>query len=268
MDIFDYHIHTKSSADSTAEPADMVRAAKAAGLSGICITNHADINPFLPPDHFPFDIDEVESDLDAAVAEGERIGMPVARGIEIGVMRETVGEYKKFMRGRRYDFIICSQHFIHGEDPYDGNYYDGKTRREAYEEYLRESIATVRAYQDYSVVGHIGYVAKYGPGEPPYILDMAEYKDYLDELLRAVIDAGRGIEANTSAIARTGEPMAAYSVIKRYIELGGEIVTTGSDSHEPSRVGENIRAVTERLAALGVKYICTFKDMEPHFSKL
>ena len=66
----------------------------------------------------------------------------------------------------------------------------------------------------------------------------------------------------------TGEPMAAYSVVARFLELGGEIVTMGSDAHDPSRVGDRFSEVQERLRTLGLRYICTFSQMEPEFHRL
>lgn len=265
--MFDYHIHTKSSADSTAEPSDIVRAAADAGLSEICLTNHADINHHVPDDYFPFDLDEMAADYRAASKAGAALGVAVKNGIEIGVDKETLAEYESLLDGRSYDFIICSQHFIDGVDPYEQSYFSGKSQREAYEAYLAAALSTLSAFNGYSVVGHIGYAAKYCRTRPA-IMDMDGYGDYIEEILKVAVSRGKGIEVNTSGIKNTGEPMAAYSVVKRFIELGGEIVTMGSDAHEPSRVGDRFAETAERLRAVGLRYVCTYDRMKPVFHSL
>lgn len=50
-----------------------------------------------------------------------------------------------------------------------------------------------------------------------------------------------------------------------YKELGGEIITTGSDSHIPSQVAYKFGYIYNRLDELGFKYVSTFDKMNPQF---
>ena len=264
--MFDYHMHTKSSFDSTAEPADMAKAAKNAGLSEICLTNHVDINHVFPKGSFPFDLNEIAADY-ASVKEGVD-GVTVKYGVELGVETCTAAEYEQLLDKLDFDFIICSQHFVNGIDPFFGDeYFSGKTLREAFVQHLLANLEVLRRFKRYSVVGHLGYPAKYCK-DTPTVIGMSDYGDIIDEILKTVIADGKGIEVNTSGIAITGEPMAAYSVVARFLELGGEIVTMGSDSHDPSRVGDRFHEVRERLLSIGLKYVCTFSQMNPEFHLL
>jgi len=52
------------------------------------------------------------------------------------------------------------------------------------------------------------------------------------------------------------------------LELGGEIVTVGSDSHNAHDVGRFIPETLQRLRTLGFSYVCTFSERKPIFHKL
>lgn len=260
----DYHMHSVLSFDGKSSAEDMARAAAHCGLDEIAFTEHYDLDP-LDPAHFPL----TDSEKYEAGIQGLReLGLPlrIRMGAEFGVACETLEQYQKLYESRHFDFILCSQHFVHGVDPFNPEYFEGKTQTQAYGEYLEEMYRTLSVYNGYSVVGHIGYVSKYYKGsERPIRLTMAHHGDIIDEILRLVIQKGKGIEINSAAVAHTGEPMPTYEIMARYRELGGEIVTTGSDAHDTGRVGEHIAEMTERLKGLGFKYICTFENMLPSF---
>ena len=96
----------------------------------------------------------------------------------------------------------------------------------------------------------------------------SENPDLLDAIFKKIIYDGKGIELNTSSFSVLGEFVPANCILSRYLELGGEIITLGSDSHYPSRVGEKIHDAKELLRSLGFKYVCTFSDMNPIFHTL
>ncbi len=58
------------------------------------------------------------------------------------------------------------------------------------------------------------------------------------------------------------------SILKLYRELGGEILTIGSDSHKPEHLGAYIAETREELKNLGFEYFCTFESMRPIFHEL
>ena len=84
---------------------------------------------------------------------------------------------------------------------------------------------------------------------------------------RIVIAKGKGMEINTSGVDRAGDFLPSAAFLKRYKELGGEIVTLGSDAHAPDRVGQY---ASEAMAILKdiFGYVCTFADRKPIFHKI
>ena len=155
------------------------------------------------------------------------------------------------------------------QDLYLPDFYQDKTVREAYERYLQAMLKTLQNFQHYDVVGHIGYCCKYCGNyqKLPFCYDL--FPDLFDAILKTVIQNGKGIELNTSAAKITGGiGTPTPSILRRYLELGGEIITTGSDGHRPGEVGRFLTEGTQALKDMGFRYICTFEKRKPIFHKL
>ena len=81
--MYDYHLHSSISFDSTAEPFVIALAAKAAGLHEICFTDHYAYNsdPSIPPKLF-----SVEQ-YRTAYERLQVPGLAIHRGVEFGLTR-------------------------------------------------------------------------------------------------------------------------------------------------------------------------------------
>lgn len=259
--MFDYHMHTKFSFDSSSEPSEMIFAAEKAGLKEICFTEHADFPDLEMP--MP-DLDE----YDNAFRSLPKSNVIVKKGLEVGLSETDLEQCLDFLHGRSYDFIICSQHYICGEDPYFLDYFNGKTQHEAYLLYLKEMFKTLTAYSDWDVIGHIGYATRYFPGAGNKQLVYSDFSDILDGILKLAIEHGKGIELNTSGLDTTGDFFPTKRILERYFELGGEIITLGSDAHVPKNVGKYSALALSLLKNIGFKYICTFENRKPIFNKI
>ncbi len=133
--------------------------------------------------------------------------------------------------------------------------------------YLSELAQLVTTIDDFSVVGHIDFPTK----GCPYDDKMLRYTDapeIMDTLFRYLIDHGKGIEVNTSIFRALGKDTLDMAWLKRYKELGGEIVTIGSDAHKPQDVGYGWDAAANLLKEAGFAYIATFRQMKPIFHKI
>ena len=78
---------------------------------------------------------------------------------------------------------------------------------------------------------------------------------------------GKGLEVNTSGRDRCGGYLPTEDYVRRFKELGGEIVTIGTDSHDTDRVGQYAFEVCDMLKDI-FGYVCTFEDRKPIFHKL
>lgn len=260
--MFDYHIHSDWSFDAEDSTESIVSEASQAGLAEICFTEH--IEPGHP---YGFEWDGF-IDFKSYAEEIQKLrkkypGIEIRTGLELGLTKDTLTQTRKYVAGLNLDFIIASQHIVRGLDPYFPEYFEGKTKKEAEELYLQTLLHCLRGFEPYSVVGHIGYVSKNSPFHAPLCYE--DYADLIDEILKEAIQTGHGIEVNTSTYGVFSDPMPSPDIIRRYLQLGGEIITIGSDAHLKERVGGNFSDALDLLRSLDAKYVCTFENLKPVF---
>lgn len=256
--MIDHHLHTTLSPDGESTSEQYIARAELLGGKGVCFTDHLDLG-YSKKQFENADIFEKMPDFDK-LREGT--GIKVLRGIEAGYNPATAEDTARLLANRSFDYIINSVHEVDGIDPYFDEYYQGKTREQAYGRYLEAVFESLDAPYDYSVVGHLGYVFRNSPYPLP-VMEWSEFPDLYDAILMRIIYLGKGLEINTSALARHRSAMPCMSVIRRYIELGGEIITLGSDAHQVRRLYDRFDEAKQMLLSSGARYIATFEDMKP-----
>lgn len=260
--MIDYHIHTSLSADCNIPMKKMAQAAKDMGLKEICFTEHIDLN--IRPNF------TVDFDAYTAALEETRSAFPdlvIRMGIEAGLDVETAPQMKAILDSQPLDYVIGSQHVVFGQDPYYEEVWKKHTKTEIFDEYLRVCLESAAHIDDYDVMGHIGYISKFCPFEDK-LLRYADYSDVLDTLLKTLIEKGKGLEVNTNGLYMTPSTMPEIPIIRRYLKLGGQIVTIGSDAHYEVVVGHAIADTLETLKSIGFKYITVFDSRQPRFVSL
>ena len=261
--MFDFHMHSSLSFDSKTTAADMIRAADEAGLREICFTDHYDCHWSESDEHNLFSLADYRAAYDALPASS----VTVRRGVEMGLTAWNRGIAEAFTQSYPLDFVIGSLHFVDGYDPYDVHYWDGKTMHHAYGRYLEEILRCVRVHDDFDVLGHLTYVAK-SPNNPYRVpVPYDDFTALTDEIMRELVKKGKGMEINTSGVDRVGDFLPSARHLQRFCELGGRIVTVGSDAHDPTRVGQySDRALSILKEIFG--HVCTFDGRTPIFHKL
>ena len=261
--MFDFHLHSSVSFDSKASAADIAQAAQKKGLREICFTDHWDYLPNREDDHKLFSLDEYNAAYGSLYVDG----LKIRRGIELGLNEWNMNECAQTLSKKSFDFVIGSVHYADGYDPYDPRYWEGKSAQTAYTRYLEKVLECVRLHSDFDVLGHLTYVCK-SPCNPYHApLSYKECSDISDEIMRILISRGKGIEINTSGIDRGVGLLPSADHVRRFRELGGEIVTVGSDSHDETRVGQYCGEIIEQLKDI-FGYVCTFENRNPIFHKL
>ena len=96
---------------------------------------------------------------------------------------------------------------------------------------------------------------------------MDTYQEMTDEIMKILVAKGKGMEVNTSGLDKNVGFLPSAEYLRRFKELGGEIVTIGSDAHDQSRVGQHVNLGCEMLKDI-FGYVCTFADRKPIFHKL
>ena len=91
----------------------------------------------------------------------------------------------------------------------------------------------------------------------------------LDEILKKLIWLGKGLELNTAGFKYgLGHPHPTEDILRRYRELGGEIITTGSDAHETGHLGYAFEKAAAILKDCGFQYYTVFRDRNPAFVRI
>ena len=267
----DFHMHSSHSGDGNTPMEEMIRQALNTGLTHLCFTEHQDFDypasPDLPPDYFLLDTDAYRQEL-ISVQEQYKDQIQVGFGVELGLQPHLTAKLQQYVKSWPFDFIIASSHVCNGQDPYYPAFYKGRPRQDAYREYFASILETIRTFQDFDVYGHLDYIVRYGPDKDQnYTYE--PYADILDEILRLLIQPGKGLEINTGGL-RCGlrETNPCLSILKRYRRLGGEIITAGSDAHTPEDIGYAFRQAEELLKAAGFSHYTTFHNRRPLFHRL
>lgn len=265
--MWDVHMHCDFSGDSDTPAEEMIKSAIAKGLDGICFTDHEDIDYPETPNPFLLDFSAYH-DAIADLKKRYKEKLTIFWGMEFGLQPHLTEELKHLVLKYPFDFVIGSSHIVHGRDPYYPSYFEGRSERDAYMEYFESALENIQAFDDYDVYGHIDYVVRYGPTRNENYSYNA-YSDILDEILRALIAKGKGIEINTGGFKYgLGHPNPTEDVLKRYRSLGGEIITIGSDAHAPEHIAYDFDKATAILRACGFHYYTVFREREAFFSPL
>ncbi|PRR80864.1 histidinol-phosphatase HisJ family protein [Clostridium vincentii] len=258
----DYHMHTSFSDDSTYAMEDEIKKAISLGIDEICFTEHVDhgVKTDLNCDYIAY-IKEFKR-----CKEIYKSQITLKLGIEFGIQVHTIDEFQKDFNQYEFDFVIFSCHQVDNKEFWTQDFQKGKTQQEYNEKYYEEILKGIKKYDDYSVLGHLDMIIRYDKaGNYPF----EKIKNIVTEILTHVIAHGKGIEINTSSFRYGLKDLTpSKEILKLYQELGGTIITIGSDAHKEEYVGHNISYVKEELKKLGYKQLCTFEKMKPIFHDL
>lgn len=256
MKRIDYHMHTYFSTDSEANPRNHIISAISMGLDEICFTEHKDFNyPYCA-----FDLDVGAYFLELRNLQEEFKNQIIIKiGLEIGLDTDYLDEINSFVEFYPFDYVIGSIHVIHQTEFYDpADFFVNKTKEQAHKEFFLETLKCVKAFDCFNCLGHLDYICRYGPYDDKSVKHEL-YQDIIDEILKTLIQKNKGIEVNTSGYNTRGDcGFPDFRQVKRYFDLGGSIITVGTDSHTSNRVGENIENVINEYKKIGFQDVSTF----------
>jgi histidinol-phosphatase (PHP family) len=191
------------------------------------------------------------------------------KGIEVGLQDFVAEENLDIVRRHPYDFVIGSFHAAEGKDLHTGAYYKGKTALQSYRDFYAYTWQCLKSYKDYDVLGHINLVARYAHFAPPEEVRQELYLDLVEEILKLVIEDGKGIEVNTSSFRyQTPQMYPSIEMLALYRQLGGEILTIGSDAHYPEHIGHEFKYVVDLLESMGFNYLTTYEQRRPKMNRI
>ena len=261
--MFDYHMHSTVSFDGHDSGLAMAVAAKAAGLKEICFTDHIDHDCDAEGQSMVFDHGVYSAEYDNLEVDG----LLIRRGVEYGLKPYNKETMQKDLQLRNFDFVLGSVHFVNEQDIYYKEFWQDKTVEQAVQLFLEETLKCVQHHDDYDVLGHLSYICKARAHPDPKPLYLKDHREIVDEILKILVQKGKGMEINTSGVDRCGDFLPREEFFRRFKELGGEIVTIGSDAHNTQRVGQYAGQACEMMKDI-FGYVCTFEGRKPIFHKL
>ncbi len=267
MIIKDFHLHTAFSPDSDAKAEHMLEKATKLGFDEVAFTDHIDYTSEGKELSFHINYNEY-IEVFNELKNKYRNKISIVFGVEIGIEPQLKQTLKDFTGSFPFEFIIGSSHTVEKKDLYTNEYFVGKDKAIAHRIYLEEVLENIVTIDCFDVYGHLDYISRYGNYENNR-LAYREYKVIIDEILTELIKRGKGIEINTSGF-RYGlnDIYPSLEVLKAYKNLGGEIITVGSDAHYPKAIGERFDYAEKMLREAGFKAYTVFRGRTPNFIEL
>ncbi|MGP1575634.1 histidinol-phosphatase HisJ family protein [Selenomonas sp.] len=247
--IFDSHMHTEVSADSSMKAADALKRASELGI-GAVFTEHEDMN-FPGEKDFTFSPQDYWAKYEALRGEGEHLRL----GVELGMQEGLAKKNQAFVEEAPFDQVIGSIHTIEGHDLYYADIYKDRAKDDLYRLYLETMARCVRSQGAFiDILAHIDYIARYAAYSDTE-LTYAAYGDYIDEVLRALVETDTVLELNTRRFDAPQGKASLVPIFTRYRELGGKEVTLGSDAHDAAAIGFAFTEAHELAAGLGLAVV-------------
>lgn len=278
MNLIDCHTHTQFSMDSEADINEMINRAIELGLKAYAITDHCECNCWFTEDHYEntenFDYfnyaEDFENSLNAVTALKEKYGseLNLICGTEMGQAIHDLEIAKKIVSDERLDFVIGSIHQTLGEKDFFYIDYKNMSMDEIYillNKYFKEVYELCR-WGKFDILGHLTYSLRYMKRRCGIDPDISRYDEIIAESFRELISKDKGIEINTSGLRQNfGDVFPPLKYVKLFKDLGGEILSVGSDAHKVEDLGSGIAKGIEIARAAGFTRLCYFKKRKPYF---
>ena len=263
MILTDCHAHSSFSSDSSTPVEVMIEKAISYGFTYFYLTDHMD-----------FDFPDNEEGLDFVFNPSEyferlsklklayRDKIEIRAGIELGL--QTTESVKKQIRELldtySFDLIIGSTHLVDNLDPYHLAYWNERSEEEALNRFFEATYDNITTLPKINVLGHLDYAIRYSPSKGVNFT-YETYKTILDKIFCFIIENNIALEVNTAGFKHgLNKPNPGPDVIKRYLELGGSMISIGSDGHVPEYYGYKFDETRKMLLDLGISYYTTFQN--------
>ncbi len=259
--MYDMHIHSDFSIDTDILMEDMVKKAIEKNGKSICFTDHVEfgVGPekidvvFRTPDYF-------KKFRQLRYSYMDRI--EILSGAELGLQPGELEKYRVFSESAPFDFLLAAIHTVRHMDVYS-DLIQRYPLQEALEMYYEDMLECVTEFDHFDSLAHIDYLDRYLPPDNP----MPPFETYLERVepvLRVLIEKGKALEINTGGLRRLSHVHPKPEILQLYQDLGGELLTFGSDAHRPNDIFLEYRNTEKMLKELGFKYIFKYKERKKY----
>lgn len=259
----DCHNHSACSPDGNDAVSVMCGRAVELGLYAYTLTDHCECQKF--ETRYRSRVEKAWAEMTEAQAEFSG-KLRFYKGIELGQPNQEPRAAAEALQGRSYDFVIGSIHNIRGfEDFFFLDY--SQVERDFIDKLLAtywEELLEVIAWGNFDSLGHLTYPLRYIQGEHGIPVDLEKHAGAIDRIFAALIRSGKALEVNTSGLRqKIGRTLPDLPLLSRYHELGGRLVTLGSDAHSAEDLAKGIDEGMEVLRQAGFTEFAVFEKRRP-----
>ena len=281
--MIDCHCHTRNSPDAPQDagntPFALCARAAELGLRALAVTEHCEVNAFYGIEHYNaepngYDVYNQNEYFERSMTENAAVKKSAEEkfprlnfisGIELGQATSDFEIAGKIGSDPRLDFVIASLHRVRGKDDFAFIKYENYDIPALLREYYEE-MAELCRWGNFDVLGHLTYTLRYIEGDKGIAVDMRAYDEIIAECMKILAANGKGIELNTSGLRqRYGKTFPTPDYLKLWKDLGGEVLSLGSDSHTPESLGKGLDIGLALAKEAGFRYLCYFKARKPNF---
>ena len=257
----DMHTHTNNSFDGNYPIEEMCEAAIEKGIQVIAFTDHVEMDYFTEKG---FDKDAENSYKDMLRAkEMYKDKIDLCVGIELGEPTYDIEASEALINSRDYDFVIGSIHNLRKTDDFCELKYEGMDIEALLDKYFYE-LKLLADWAKFDTFAHLTYPLRYIVGENKIPVNMKKYQKDIDEILSILASKDKALEINTSGLRQPiGITMPDESIVRRFKELGGKMITVGSDSHFTYHLGAGIEEGMKIAKNAGFDSVYVFKKRQP-----
>ncbi len=255
--MFDTHVHSQFSFDARSTMQAHTERAMALGLQGLAFTDHVEWYPQDEAYHY-FDPADYFAALEAARALGNG-KLTLLAGLEIGNPQRFPQETAALLEAWPWDFVLGSAHWVADERGWVESFFVGDDAARPYRRYFAE-LLDLAQHGDFDILSHLDIVRRDDWDLHRRTLPVEAFADEIHAVLRAVIARGKGLELNTSGLAKgMGEPLPNLTILRWYRALGGEVLVFGSDAHTPQRLADDFATARTLALAAGFTRLARFE---------
>jgi len=253
----DMHTHTKYSHDSRCEVTDLCRQEIQKGMNMVAITDHCDIQ-------YKENIDLMANagrSYEAAKEADHRFGteLKVLTGIELGEGIWFPEECERIANAFDFDVRIGAVHAVRYREytmPYsqiDFSEFQPEEIAEYIHVYLDDVMESLRLL-DYDILAHLMNPVKYIEKTAGISVQLSQFDDKISEILQYIIKHGMALEVNTAALQTDYQGlMPGKEILQKYREMGGYLITLGSDAHIAENGAKGFEEAVSLLKELGFR---------------
>ncbi len=275
MNIIDCHTHSTNSPDGESPAEEMIKKAIEKDLSAYALTDHCEVNRWFSIDHYGLEPNEYDTydfgrDFERSMQENTALKEKYSEkinficGIELGQAPFDFGLSDAIVSDKRLDFVIGSIHQVMPYDDFAFIDYAKKAVGPLLELYY-ENVYKLCKWNKFDVLGHLTYPLRYIEGDK----GIKVHEEIIRKSFKVLIENGKGIEINTSGLRQAyGKTFPDIYWLKIFREMGGKIISVGSDAHRSADLGKGVKEGAELAAEAGFEYLCYFKERKPNFIKI